>query len=351
MFMPEYGLDFGKVDILKNALRTRSVDPKDWPTDRPIKPQHARDGIRAWRRIDDPQGYGAPIYLPIFNLDAIEESRRSKIPMTGDDEHPEDYIDHAGAVYRVAAFWRGLDETPAVWGFAGTGKTELFRHVSWLMSIPFDRFSITASTELDDLAGKMHYDPAKGTYFEYGRLPISWQKVGVICLDEPNVGPPDVWQFIRPLTDNSKQLMLDMNEGEKIPRGDYAFLGMAMNPAWDSRNVGAATIGDADARRLMHIWMPLPPEKVEKAIITKACSHIGYDPKEHLENIIKISTEIRRMVDDNTLPVTWGVANNIKVAKAMAFFRPMQAYGAAVLDYLEPEVADPIKNSITSYYS
>lgn len=363
-FMPEYRKDFGKVNPMAAFRKTSGTDPLDWPTDRPVTSKQQLAGIKAWRKIDDPAGHGQPVYLPIFNPEArypaghprageliISEARRNKIPLTNDDEHPEDYIDHSGAVYKVAVMWRGLDETPAIWGQPGTGKTELFRHMAWLMAAPLDRMSITGSSELDDLAGKMHYNPEKGTYFEYGRLPLSWQEIGVLLIDEPNVGPPDVWQFIRPLTDNSKQLVLDMNSGERIKRHDYAFLGMAMNPAWDARNVGAATIGDADARRLMHIYMGLPPREIEKEIIQKRCLEIGYDPSDHLDTIMDISTEIREMVDNGDLAsVTWGVANNIKVTKAFKYFTPLTAYQIGVLDYLEPSAAQPIKTAVTSHY-
>lgn len=351
-FMPEYTKDFGKPNLLGHYKKQRATPPQQWASERPVKQGDVDAGIRAWRKVEDPEGYGAPIYLPIFDLDRMTEEQRNRVPMTGDDEHPEDYIDHSGAVYKVAAMWRGLDETPALWGQAGTGKTELFRHIAWLMGIPFIRISITMSTELDDLAGKMHYDPDKGTYFQYGRLPEAWRQPGVICLDEPNVGPPDVWQFIRPLTDNSKQLQLDMNKGERIPRHEYAFLGMAMNPAWDSRNVGAATIGDADARRLMHIYMPLPPEEIEKEIIRTKCKEIGYEiPEETLKRIMSVGKEIRTMVDNGDLSqITWGVANQVKTAKAFRFFPPSKAFAVAVLDYLEPSAAEPIRTVIGSYF-
>jgi MoxR-like ATPase len=242
---------------------------------------------------------------------------------------------------QAAIAWTELDETPALWGEAGTGKTELYRHLAYLMHLPFERISITGSTELDDLAGKMHYSPEKGTYFSYGRLPRAWTKPCVICIDEPNVGQPDVWQFLRPLTDNSKQLVLDQNNGEAIKRHQDCYMGMAMNPAWDPKNVGTAQIGDADARRLWHIFLELPPEVLEREIIANRVALDGWEiDKERLDTIMAIAGELRGLIKDGTLPITWGLAQQIKVARASRWFDMVVSYRRAIGDYLEPDALE-----------
>lgn len=313
------------------------VEPTTYPTDNPVSEEESKAGIRAWRKIENEES-GHSVLLPIYRLDYFSEDEQKKIPRTGDDEHPERYVDHMGLVYKATVLWRELDETPALWGMAGSGKTEFYRHMAWLMCLPFERISVTGSTEVEDLAGKMHYEPSRGTYFEYGRIPRAWSKPGVICLDEPNVGPPDVWQFIRPLTDNSKQLVLDMNNGERIARHDDAYLGLAMNPAWDVKNVGTGMIADADGSRLMHIYVELPSEELERQIIQTRCLDDGYKiSTETLDAIMKIAVELRALCDDNALPITWGVRPQIKVARASRWFSLSQSYRLATADYLEPE--------------
>lgn len=325
------------------------VDPVDYETDAPVADEHKAEGIRAWRRVDDPEGTGNHVMLPIFNLDFFSPGELVKIPRTGEDEHSEEYIDHQGLVYKSAVLWRELDETPALWGVAGTGKTEFFRHMAWLMCLPFERISVTNSTELDDLAGKMHFRNSE-TIFEYGRIPKAWSRACVLCIDEPNVGPPDVWQFIRPLTDSSKQLVLDMNSGERITRNDHAYLGMAMNPSWDARNVGTSQISDADGSRLMHIYVTLPAPELEREIILNRCKIDGYElPKEKLDILMRIAKDLRQLADDGTIPVTWGVRPQIKVARATRYFSWATAFNLAAADYLDPDSKQAILEVVKSH--
>jgi MoxR-like ATPase len=355
-------IDLG--DIIESSLEMPVVetpDPSVYPTDMPVSDAHKSKGIRAWRKMT--RG-NKEVYLPIFDIEFFDENERSKIPRTGDDEHPEQYMDHLDLAFTTAVLWRELDETPALHGVAGTGKTEFFRYMAWLMCLPFERISITRSTELDDLAGKTHFEsrvvkeatatePAvvQGeTIFKQGRIPRAWAKPCVIVLDEPNVGSPDVWQFVRPLTDNSKQLVLDMNEGEVVKRNDHAYLGMAMNPAWDMRNIGAEVISDADGSRLMHIFVSLPDAKMEKKIIRDRCALDGYDIEDELLNVImRIATDLRALADDQTLPITWGIRNQIKVARATRWFDLRQSYLLASADYLEPSVRDMILDTVKNH--
>jgi MoxR-like ATPase len=337
-FLPEYEDYFaGAADPVKmmKANLENFIDPTEYPTDKPVDPADAHK-IRAWRQVDDPMT-GMHVFLPVYRPDFFDDEARSQIPTTGDDEHPEDYIDHGQYVYKTAVLWTELDETPALWGQAGTGKTEFYRHMAWLMQLPFIRFSINGSTEVDELMGTTRYTDGVGTHFEYGRFAKAWQSPCVMVVDEWNVGQPDVQQALRPCIDNSKQLVIDANNGESLDRDVDCFLGMAMNPAWDILNVGANVISDADANRLMHLFVEIPPPEIEKQIIKTRCSHDGWEiPEATLDAVMKIATDVRELSANGTLPITWGIRPQLKAARAMRWFDSITAYKMASADFLEP---------------
>ena len=321
------------------------VDPSDYPTDAPVSQEDKDYGIKAWRKFfNDDQSKS--VMMPVFDEEHFSEDERAKIPQTGDTNNPELYKDHQNLAFKCAVIWK-LEETPALHGVAGTGKTEFFRYMAWLLRMPFERISITASSELDDLEGKTHYTPEKGTFFEMGRIPRAWGKACIQVIDEPNVGSPAVWQFIRPMTDNAKQLVLDMNEGQVVNRHKYSFLGMAMNPAWDYRNVGAEVISDADGSRLMHIFVEFPDEKIERQILQKRCDLDGFKiTSDQLNKVMGIAEELRALAKDQALPITWGIRQQIKVVRALAWFSYQEAYRLAAADYLEPEVQEIILDKV-----
>lgn len=352
MMLPEYSADFTlSADPVKyhQQMKAQFVDPVEYVTDFPVTDEDHADGIRAWRRIEDP-ATGNHTRLPIFRLDFFSEEEQSKIPRTGDDEHPEDYVDHGFYTYKVAVLWRELDETPAAWGQAGVGKTEFSRYMAWLMCLPFERISVKNSTEVDDLAGRMKFHPEKGTYWQDGRVASAWSKPCILNVDEPNTGMPEVQQFFRPMFDNSKQLVLDENGGERRNRNDHCYPFLAMNPAWDHRNVGAHEISDADANRLMHLYFDMPPERLEREIISTACGHDGYQiGGETLATIMKIATDIRALAEEDTVPITWGIRPQLKVARASRWFDMITCYRMAVADFLDPQAQASILDVVKSH--
>lgn len=329
------------------------ADPTDYESDKEVTEADTAQGIVAWREIKNPDDEFIPtpgneVYLPIFSDSIFNEVAQAKIPRTGDKEHPEEYVDHFGGVYAVAVHTTKLKLAPAVWGEPGTGKTELFRHLAWMSSLPFERFTITGSSELDDLAGKPHFSPERGTYFAYGRFVQAYQTPCWLCVDEWNLGPKDVQQFFRPLIDNSKQLIMDLNVGETLFPTEHTYMGFAMNPPWDLRNVGAEMLADADTNRLMHIEVPMPDEDVELAIIQKHLSHDGWqlnDMQAHL--VMSVAGEIRGLIEAGPLAsITWGLRPQIKVARAMRYFGPIAAYKQAVANQMDPITREALLEAV-----
>lgn len=349
---PHYSDTFGYKDptaAYKSAIDS-FVNPQDYPTDRPVTPKMQERGIKAWRKVSDPEGYGPDVFLPIFDELSIPESDRDLIPKTGDSEHPELYADHSGILYDVTVFWMKLDETPALWGAGGTGKTEFARHMAYLMGLPFHRINITASSDVDDLAGKILFEDGE-TKPHYGRLSRAWCSKCVMLVDEPNTGQPEVWQLTRPLFDNSRTLHLDSLKSEKIHRHADCYPVLAMNPSWSPLNVGTQEIGDADASRLMHIYFDYPPDALEREIIQRRLRLDGWQmPEDKMSCFMTVAKKLREQADEGIMHASWGLRQQIKAARALRYLTPVKAYRRCLGDMLEPQQLEGLLTEVKSQF-
>lgn len=314
------------------------IEPLEYVSDRTVTPEQEAQGIKAWRELKDPNGSGNTVFLPIFRPDIFTSEELELIPQTGSKEHPELYLDYGGYAYQIAILWMELDETPAAWGMPGVGKTEIARHLAWMMQLPFYRFSIKEATELYELEGSTQFKEGEGTFFRDGRFTKAWGSKCVIIVDEPNMGRPEVWAFLRPCMDNSKTLVLDSDGGRTIERGEFCFPMLSMNPAWSPLNIGTAPIGAADASRMMHLDFDLPPEEVERKIIKSWVMQDGWMIDDtRLSLVLKASTMIRELCNSGTIALSWGLRETIKVSRALRFFDPVTAFKISAANYLEPQ--------------
>lgn len=326
-------------------------EPSTYESDKEVTEFDDAVGIRAWRRVEDPDGTGNHTYLPIFRRDFFTEEDQIFIPFTGSNEHPEGYIDYAGLLYQFAIDSFVLGETLCLVGPAGVGKTEFARWVAYLMQVPFHRFTFTKATEVDDMIGKVLFDPERGTYWHDGRLTKAYSADAAISLwDEFNLGPEETREFARPMIDNSSQLVLDSGLGEIRSKGRHSYILMAINPSHDMRNLGTADLADAETNRMSFSLVGYPPAAVEKQIIREACARDGYDiTADTLEKLIAIAEDIRAASDTGEYPGTWGVRQQIMVARKTRWYALPRAYQQTALNYIDPAEAEIILSSIATH--
>jgi MoxR-like ATPase len=345
--LPIYASATRAEEVMLEKLGIDIIEPLDYVSDKTVTIEEESKGIKAWRAISDPEGTDNVVYLPIFRPEIFTKDQAELIPKTGDEEGPEYYVDYGAFVYQAAILWMELDETPAGWGMPGIGKTEFGRHMAWLMQVPFYRFSIKPSTELYELEGSKEYSPEAGTFFTDGRFTKAWANISVVMVDEPNMGQPDVWAFLRPCMDNSKKLVIDADAGRIVARNEFCFPILSMNPAWSPLNVGTNPIGAADASRLMHLDFFLPEEAIERKIISSRVLRDGWIiDTQRLDLVMKVSANIRDLCDNGTLSMTWGIRETIKVSRSLRFFDPLVAFKIAVGNYLEPAQKDTLLDQV-----
>lgn len=346
--LPVYG---SATVILKTNAATSSISPQPDPSvfmgDRAATAEDEAKGIRCWRKFEHPTAENkAAVWWPVFEpyWEGFTDLERESIPQTGGSNHPELYVDHQNLMYYVGAAYANR-RSPVLIGQAGTGKTEFFRYAAWLCQMPYTRIPITSSSSNDDLMGKYLVTVDEGSHqsvtdFALGALPKLWERAGIVCIDEPNLGPKEVVERVRPLIDSDELLSLIEDLGQNLPRNEFRFLGFAMNPSWDLRYQGTNDMNEADLGRMAPFEVDYPEPNVERSILCNVCNANGFDiTNEDLDLVMAMTEDMREASAPITgsLGFSWGMRIMIGVALGMKYYTLTEAVRFALADRLDPD--------------
>jgi len=139
-----------------------------------------------------------------------------------------------------------------------------------------------------------------------------------------------------------------------VVRNAYAFMLMAINPAWDPKYHGATELDHALVDRLTKFKVEMPPDHIEREILMRRYSEDTNGkppPKKVLDTVMAISSELRSLIEQGSLPISWGVRPNIAVLRKTRFYKLETAYKRAVADYFEPQIATQILDVVRAHAS
>ncbi len=339
------------------------TDPRKYVSDREVTPADLASGIKAWRKVNEPSGTCPAVFMPIFDWEAIGVVRDPRT--TYGDHKPHLYVDHAGLLYLFAFLYMGrvtadpdtdkqsaLTETLALVGGPGTGKTEFFVWVAWLMDLPVVRISLSPSTDPFEFFGTPTAEKGEGDYavtgFKRGQFSEAYERSCVIILDEANSAKDSIWYTLRPALDSAGQFGIPA-ENVLLEKDPYCFIGLAYNDVKAS-NRGTRELSAADTDRMVRYTLGLPSAEVERSIVQAHCADIGYAISDStLDKIMNIAVELRAMNEDRTLPVAWTVRSNVRVAK-MTLGLPLEmAYRLAVTEGLSQAQGEGVILKVRNY--
>ena len=255
----------------------------------------------------------AKVELPRYDPMSFPESDRVKIPTEST------FIDHDDLSYRVGVdFARG--RVPMLWGPAGVGKTQLARHLAFLMRVPFERIPLGETSEREDVTG--HYE-LKGATTEWitSRLARSFTRPGVVCVDEWNAAPPAVLHVARPVLDDSAALALDAYDGRILMKHPHCFMVATGNPDWMPQYAGLLPLSEADADRLSHINVGWPEVRTEAEILLNHLGQHDLDKVPAWQVLCALATwqDLRSSIDRQGLAITAGTRSLINFVECLQY--------------------------------
>jgi MoxR-like ATPase len=243
-----------------------------------------------------------------------------------------------------------LREALCLQSIPGLGKTEGARWFAWLTQLPFVGFNFNNDSLVEDLVGSPQIADGR-TFFELGRIPKAFGWNAVVLYDELNAAPHAARQLLRPVFAKGTEMIVDSaSPAITVKRGAFNYQVVAQNPAHDVRNSGVEELASAEFDRLTVVNVDLPPDPVERHIISMRCENDGFMISEtQLDKLMAIATDIREASKQGSIPFTWGIRQQIKVARKLPFYPLVEAYKRAALDFYEEQSVQLVLDAIASY--
>jgi hypothetical protein len=72
--------------------------------------------------------------------------------------------------------------------------------------------------------------------------------------------------------------------------------------------------------------------------------------KEDLKLMMKVRSDIKEFSKNGTLPFSWSIRQDVKVAGLLYWYSPAEAYRRAILDYIQPEAASAVLAAVRSIF-
>jgi len=198
-------------------------------------------------------------------------------------------------------------------GPSGTGKTHITYLVSEIAGLPLWEMNCNYQTSVNDMFGK-YVETGKDSWVD-GPV-VSWARHGgVLCLDEANMMKPDIATRLNSVLEPAGHIVLTEKDGEIIPRHEFAYVIVTMNPFSDEF-AGTKPMNRAFRRR-MGVWVNFDYLSVGSKITPQEVTLVqdrSSVSEEVAKKIVHIAAELRVHYKDGKIPyapsvgdlVNWG---------------------------------------------
>ncbi len=189
----------------------------------------------------------------------------------------------------------------ALIGPSGTGKTHIVYLVAELTGLPVWEVNCGLQTSSYDLIGRF-VGLGKENWID-GQVTLWLRNGGILYLDEANMMKQDVATRLNPVLDTRGHLVLTEKDNEIVPRHQYAYCVISMNP-FSAEFAGTKKL-NAAFRRRMSVWINFSYQSIGDQISAREAELIMKRSKADEDTsykILRVGAEMRRQYQAGDLP-------------------------------------------------
>lgn len=229
-------------------------------------------------------------------------------------------------------------------GPTGCGKTELFFQVHAAMGRPIQRVNMNGDTTAANFIGKMEADPARGTFFKKGFLPICMEAGLPLLIDEIDYTPPQIAAILNPAMEKGRTIFLPETGEIIVAKPGFIVMGTANTGGkGDSGGIytGTEVLNTAFLNRFgVKIKTDYLDQENEKQMLTNRFPHA---PVDLITKMTKLAVEVRTSFKQGNISVVISTRTLISFFEMLPTLGQMIALKATFLNWLDDDDMNLVK--------
>lgn len=229
-------------------------------------------------------------------------------------------------------------------GPTGCGKTELIIQLHAKLKRPIIRVNMNGDATVGKFIGEIRADPARGTYFQEGFLPIAMRAGVTLLLDEIDYTPPHIAAVLNPVLEGRHSLFLEEKNETVVAHPGFRVIGTG--------NTG----GKGDATGVYTGTEVLNSALLDRFGIKLTCGYLNPAdemamvkdryPKlasTEVEALVRMADQIRAAFLQGTLSRTLSTRKVLDYCKLRLTFEPVEAFALVMDNWLDREDRELVK--------
>jgi len=231
-----------------------------------------------------------------------------------------------------------LEKNVYVEGPTGCGKTDLLAQVLNRLDRPMKRANMNGEVTRSNFLGGKVANQQRGTYFQYGSLPLAMRGGYPLLVDEVDYTPPHIASVLNPVLEGGRKLYIDEIDEEITAKEGFLVMATA-NTGGKGDKTGVYTGTEVlNTSFLDRFSVKLKADYLDRATeCSMLADRFPKEPTKDIETMVKGAEEIRVAFQQGNLSLTLSTRKLIDYFELKDSLGPQDSLKVSFLNWVDED--------------